>query len=510
MLGLGFALAQVAAIKTGVAPGPIDVIVTMGDSNNRGQASDEAALAYAPDSQVLTWLASSSSAGIFVQYQPVTGITGMGNQNVTADGHVGPEMQFARAYRAANPSKPLAIIKMAAAGSFLSRSSSNAATFTVWDPADATTLWTGAISRIDAAIAKLVSLGFTPTVRAVYFELGVNDAAYADSAAAWGTTAATVFGLIRAKSWFVAGTTMIVLPRIGTTQPNNAAVRAAQLTAASSAFDVFAFDQDGFGNNGGADSIHYNLAGQISAGNAFYGNVSDPDNLLMMTLGSDALAYWDFSNALTVTLASGAVSDVRDSVGNRVLSQATAANRPTYGATAINGTPAATFDGINDVLSLSGATGLPAGTAGSEVFVLLKQDALAADATSRTALDWGAGTDDFRRTGRTVVSGVNRARSQIGAGGGNVWPAVDTVTDLSGVHVVRSRVTATTHHVAVDGGAETSDTHTPATVASGLSIGAAIASQFWQGSIAAVIVTGPLATQKRNAIVARLRARGGV
>lgn len=66
--------------------------------------------------------------------------------------------------------------------------------------------------------------------------------------------------------------------------------------------------------------------------------------------------WWDFSDASTVTLDSGAISSIasKGSVG-RTASQATAGNRPALSAAAVNGLDAASFDGSNDFLSLSGA-----------------------------------------------------------------------------------------------------------------------------------------------------------
>ena len=64
-------------------------------------------------------------------------------------------------------------------------------------------------------------------------------------------------------------------------------------------------------------------------------------------------ALWlDASDASTVTTVSGAVSQWNDKSGNaRHLTQGTAANRPAYQATGLNGLPTLQFDGFNDFLA---------------------------------------------------------------------------------------------------------------------------------------------------------------
>lgn len=64
-------------------------------------------------------------------------------------------------------------------------------------------------------------------------------------------------------------------------------------------------------------------------------------------------ALWlDAADASTVTTVSGAVSQWNDKSGNgRNFTQGTAANRPAYTASALNGLPAVTPDGSNDWLT---------------------------------------------------------------------------------------------------------------------------------------------------------------
>jgi len=69
--------------------------------------------------------------------------------------------------------------------------------------------------------------------------------------------------------------------------------------------------------------------------------------------------WLDAADATTVTTVSGAVSQWNDKSGNaRHASQSTAANRPSYPGTALNSKSTVDFDGTNDVLTATLATGL--------------------------------------------------------------------------------------------------------------------------------------------------------
>lgn len=67
---------------------------------------------------------------------------------------------------------------------------------------------------------------------------------------------------------------------------------------------------------------------------------------------SSVVGWWDANVPSSVTLdGNGNVSDWADLSGNgNTLTQSTANNRPAYTANAINGRPALSFDGVNDLL----------------------------------------------------------------------------------------------------------------------------------------------------------------
>ena len=88
-----------------------------------------------------------------------------------------------------------------------------------------------------------------------------------------------------------------------------------------------------------ADALYTTDAGPVTA-------ASSPLDI------SGCVGWWDASDASTLTLdGSGNVEVWADKSGqDNDLSQATAANRPSVTASAVNGLPAVTFDGVNDTL----------------------------------------------------------------------------------------------------------------------------------------------------------------
>jgi hypothetical protein len=78
-------------------------------------------------------------------------------------------------------------------------------------------------------------------------------------------------------------------------------------------------------------------------------------NRPLWTPGNISTALWlDANDASTITLNGSTVSQWRDKSGNnRHASQATVANQPTYTANGLNGKSVVTFDGVNDLMSLS-------------------------------------------------------------------------------------------------------------------------------------------------------------
>jgi hypothetical protein len=138
---------------------------------------------------------------------------------------------------------------------------------------------------------------------------------------------------------------------------------------------------------------------------------------------------------------------------------------------------------------------LPSGASPCEIWALVSQDALVADTTERYACGWsGTSVVTGRAISRTVTGGTNRARGRTGIGG-SATSVNDTAVDFSGIHVIRQIVGATTSSLSIDGGAPTTAAAVPATQNQRFRVGAisaAAASNYWQGKIAAILVTNPL------------------
>lgn len=97
-------------------------------------------------------------------------------------------------------------------------------------------------------------------------------------------------------------------------------------------------------------------------------------------------AWWDASDASTLTVASGTASAWTDKKNGIVASNSTAAQQPAYSATALNSKPGLTFDGVNDRLAFPTNAFLPVGTAPLTVLVVARAGATAGD---MVIITWG-------------------------------------------------------------------------------------------------------------------------
>jgi hypothetical protein len=225
-------------------------------------------------------------------------------------------------------------------------------------------------------------------------------------------------------------------------------------------------------------------------------------------LGTDLIEYWDASRADTVlALTDATYTDAVHSwlglVTGANLAQSTPNLKPTYSPTGFNGDPCITFDGVQQYLTCTDAAFmslLPQGATPCELWVLCSQDVAATDTTTRHVVGYSASSVvNGRALARLPVSSVNRARVYTGTGAA-ATTATDTVTDLSDIHVIRGVIGATQTSIEVDGGTQTNATVTPVTSAPTLfrvgAIAALAASNYWQGKVAAVLLTKPLSAQK--------------
>lgn len=215
-----------------------------------------------------------------------------------------------------------------------------------------------------------------------------------------------------------------------------------------------------------------------------------------LALGADLLAWWDAAQGITVT-GSG-VSSWVDRKSGYTLAQATDANRPAYSATGFNGAPGLTFDGTTHRLSMESQP-FPSGANPCEVWAVVQQDALAADATNRMVMAYGGATGlTARQTFRTVVTGTNRLGCAVGTGAAALT-ASNSNGEFSSRHVVRLAFGATSTDLSLDGGTAASLSATPSTGTVRVRVGSSQADTpafFWQGKIRDVIVTNLLSAEK--------------
>lgn len=227
-------------------------------------------------------------------------------------------------------------------------------------------------------------------------------------------------------------------------------------------------------------------------------------------LGASLLGYWDAEDASTITQSGGLVSSWRDKVAGYDAVQALGASKPVYSATSFNSRPGLSFDGTDDELTL-GSVPFPVNADASEFWLLVDQQAAVADTTVRYAFGYGDTQNASRRSGRTVVTGVNRGLAVTGTGAANVQ--LSPPGDLTGRHVIRQETSGTATTISQDGTASAPSAAVPATTNVRTRIGAASvapASLFWQGQIAAVLVTSALSADQAAQLLVYLKARGGI
>lgn len=234
-------------------------------------------------------------------------------------------------------------------------------------------------------------------------------------------------------------------------------------------------------------------------------------------LGTKLLAWWDAEHSDLITIdGSNRIASWADRIGGLTLAQGTDANKPVLGIDGDIGIRAAAFDGSNDVLTVEATTGLPTGAELGEIWALVKQAALVADTTTRFVLTYGGITGNARRSiERIVDTDTNRLRATSGTGGGSMQNVTVTAVAFDGWHVVRCVVSA----LGLAAGMDSAElTAVNAFGASGtgttrVRMGAASSDtpvNFWNGSVAAVLVTGALTDDEAEDMARWLNARRGV
>jgi hypothetical protein len=223
-------------------------------------------------------------------------------------------------------------------------------------------------------------------------------------------------------------------------------------------------------------------------------------------LGASLLAWWTADRADLITLNGSAVTSWKDVVAGYDALQGVGASRPLYSATSFNAAPGLTFDGTDDELTCTSASllaALPDGAEPGEIWSIVQQNALAADASTRhTATYGGGGVNVSRRLSRVVDTGVNRLLTQTGSGGA-VTNATNPNVNFSSRHLVKGVFGATQTVARIDQAADATAAVVPATGASRLRLGAndvAVASGFLNGIMRDTLVTLPLSAAQITAL----------
>lgn len=222
-------------------------------------------------------------------------------------------------------------------------------------------------------------------------------------------------------------------------------------------------------------------------------------------LGAKALAWWTADRSSLITLSGSQVTSWKDVVAGYNCIQAVSGSRPLWSATSFNGAPGVTFDSADDEVTLTGVpVTFPTAAAPGEIWGILQQDALPADASTRRLFAYGGSTNnDSRYATRTVAGGVNRGGLTAGTGASTV-SAAETTVNYNTRHVQRSVITGSQIRLAVDNGAMTPDVAcVPSTGTTLVRIGASTSGiGFWNGKIRDIIVTSPLTTDEAAALLA--------
>lgn len=213
-----------------------------------------------------------------------------------------------------------------------------------------------------------------------------------------------------------------------------------------------------------------------------------------LALGSSLLAWWDAERSDLITQAGGLVSSWRDVVGGYDAVQAVGGSQPIWSATSFNGRPGITGDGTDDELTLAPVpAAIPIGANACEMWAVVSQAALVADATLRMAFSYGNTTATARNIQRVVDTGNNRARGNSGDGA-SARSSLNTAVDFSTRHVVRLRIDLTAFQCDVDqqaGAVSATASNTASSRLRFFASAAATAANFWNGGVNTGLLVDP-------------------
>lgn len=228
-------------------------------------------------------------------------------------------------------------------------------------------------------------------------------------------------------------------------------------------------------------------------------------------LGSYLIEMWDAEATTSLTVGGGgAVSAWAGLKASLSVAQAVGGAQPIYSATSFGGGAGVTFDGTDDELTLALAGQLPSGAVAGELWTLSWPTAAVADNTVRHVVAYGSvASNTTRRIARAISNSKIVATGVSGTGAG-ATQVLSPGRSFSSRSVARWQTNPTVSVLSVDGITDGSLAVVPNTTATRLRFGAGAAgtaANFWQGQIAAVLVTHPLPGGLASALTGYLLRR---
>lgn len=240
-----------------------NLLIIAGQSNALGfnVSPSELPASYAPSAAVQIW---NATTGAFEEMQP-----GVNTGTVNNPTAWGPEVGEAISWTAAHPGETLYIVKD---GSTVHGSTGLAADPTQldWSPSSTGEMYSTATTDITSAKAALTAASLTPHVIGIDWMQGEQDAIDATKAAAYQTNFGAFLGQIETAWGDGDGTTPVSYGRIDVSDALTfqTDVRAAQDTVAVGNFTAREVNTDTFEQQ--SDHLHFDGAGQLALGEAFY------------------------------------------------------------------------------------------------------------------------------------------------------------------------------------------------------------------------------------------------
>lgn len=222
-------------------------------------------------------------------------------------------------------------------------------------------------------------------------------------------------------------------------------------------------------------------------------------------LGAKLIAWWIADRPELITLNGSQVTSWRDAISGYELAQAASGRQPLYDPAGFGGAPGVLFDGVDDCLGLEGVpSAFPTGAAGSEIWALVGQDRLGADASYAVAFGYGNASSERRSLDRASVSGQSQLRAQ------SSGTALGPSDVFDGRHLARAEFLPGQLAASLDNGPKVNLAKVHATSTHRVRMGAtpySSASSFWKGAVREIILVAPLTSTEADSLSTYLLGR---